>query len=144
MADDDLLSPNPQDDDPDDDGRAPTDQSTVDATRSTTARRQRVKQISEWEKAAEFWSRFLRDPAGGRILWNLLQSLHVFDDEQFACGPNGFPQPEATWHARGQRDFGLRLYRTLIKHDREAVFALHDQYDPLFTRPKTARRPKAD
>jgi len=143
MGDDDA--PQPSDDDPEDDGTAPTEQATTDASKSTTLRKQRIKALTEWEKAREFWSRSLRDPVGGQILFNLLRELHVFEDAQFGCGPNGFPQPEATWHAAGQRDFGLRLYRTLIKHDREAVFALHDRFDPLFARPKTARKsPKAD
>jgi hypothetical protein len=136
MADEDLPSDDPEDD------AAPTEQPTTDASKTSTARKQRVKALSEWEKARDFWSRSLRDPAGGLILWGMLRDLHVFEDELFACGPNGFPQPGATEHARGQRDFGLRLYRTLIKFDREAVFALHDQFDPLFTRPKTARKPQ--
>jgi hypothetical protein len=135
MIDDDTPADEPEDDD-----AAPTEQPTSDASKSTTAKKQRIKQLTEWEKARDFWSRSLRDDAGGEIIWSLLKDLHVFDDEMFACGPNGFPQPEATWHARGQRDFGLRLYRTLVKFDRDAVFALHDRKDPLFTRPKTARK----
>jgi hypothetical protein len=139
MADDD-----PPSDIEDDDGTLPTGESTVDAANQTTAKRQRVKALKDWEQAREFWSRSLRDPVGGRILWNMLRDLHTFEDELFACGPNGFPNPGATDHARGQRDFGLRLYRTLVKFDREAVFALHDQFDPMFTRPKTARKPQRE
>jgi hypothetical protein len=137
-----MADEDPPPDDPEDDGSAPTEQPTSDAVKATTARRQRVKQLTEWEQARQFWSRSLRDPVGGQILFNILRDLHVFEDEQFACGPNGFPAPGATEHARGQRDYGLRLYRTLIKFDREAVFALHDQFDPLFARPKTARKPQ--
>ena len=134
-----IDDPNP-DDIADDDGTAPTEQPTSDATRTTTLKRQKINQLKDWEQARDFWSRSLRDPAGGKILWNMLRDLHVFEDELFACGPNGFPQPGATEHARGQRDFGLRLYRTLVKFDREAVFALHDHHDPLFARLKTARK----
>jgi hypothetical protein len=132
------------DDDPNDDGTAPTEQPTSDATKATTAHKQRVKALSEWEKARDFWSRSLRDRVGGPIIFDLLRSLGVFEDSKFACGPNGFPQPEATWHAMGQRDFGIRLYHTLVKHDREAIFALHDQLDHRFARPKTARKPRPE
>lgn len=131
-------------DDDDDDG-APTEQPTTDATKATSAKQQRIKQLTDREKAREFWSRVLRDPVGGLVIFNMLRDLHVFSDEHFACGPNGFPSVEATYHARGQRDFGLRLYRTLILHDREAVFALHDRHDSAFARPDTRRKkPKAE
>ena len=40
------------------------------------------------------------DPRGRQEMWGLLQAAHAFE-ERFACGPNGFPQVEATWfHAR--------------------------------------------
>lgn len=135
-----MIDDDAPDDPADDDGSAPTDQPTTSASNTTTARKQRVKAVKDWEQAREFWSRTLRDPTGGTILWNMLRDLHVFEDEQFACGPNGFPAPGATEHARGQRDFGMRLYRTLIRFDREAVFALHDQHDPFFAPPRTARK----
>ncbi len=142
MIDDDLLPQGGDDNDPDDDGSAPTEQPTTSATGTTTVRRQRVKQLTEQEHAREFWSRSLRDPIGGKIIFTMLRDLHAFEDERFACGPNGFPQPDATEYQRGQRDFALRFYRTLVCYDREAVFALHDQLDPFFAKPKTARKPQ--
>jgi len=128
-------------DDEEDDGTFPAEQPTVDATKSTTAHKQRVKQISEHEKLCAFWSSVLRNPTGQRVIWQMLTDLHTFEDERFGTGPNGFPAPEATLHARGQRDFGLRFYRTLVKFDREAVFAMHDAFDAAFAKPKL-RTPK--
>ncbi len=135
------------DDDPpeteDDDDSLPTEQPTASAVNQTTAKRQRAKQLTEQERARAWWSQALRDPIGGRIIWALLRDeMHVFSDEVFMSGPNGFPQPEATEYRRGQRDLGMRIYRTLVCYDREAVFALHDQLDPFFAKPKTARKPQ--
>jgi hypothetical protein len=122
-------------DDIEDDGTLPTEQPTVDAANVTTHARQQTKAIVRREKIRQFWSTALRDPIGAEVLWQLLIDLHTFE-ERFACGPNGFPQPEATWFAAGEQAVGLRLYRTFGNFDREALFALHDRFDPNFVKPK--------
>jgi len=104
---------------------------------------ERKKRIDvEAEQVRLFWSRTLRDPVGARVIWSMLTDLHAFE-ERFACGPNGFPQPEATWFEAGKQAFGLALYHKLAQCDREALFALHDLYDPRFAKPKPKRSRKS-
>lgn len=101
---------------------------------------ERRKRIDlEAEQIRLFWSRIMRNPIGARVVWQILTELHAFD-ERFACGPNGFPQPEATWFEAGKQSYGLALYQKLAVYDREALFALHDLYDPRFAKPKPSRR----
>lgn len=99
----------------------------------------RKHQEVQAEQVRLFWSRALRDPIGGLIVWQMLKDLHAFE-ERFACGPNGFPQPEATWFEAGRQSFGLALYHKLALYDREALLALHDRFDPAFAEPKPAKR----
>jgi len=134
--------PKPPNEEDDDDG-APAEQPTVDASNKTTHRSAQIKRIVEAEQVRRFWSNALRDPVGQRVLWQLLADLHTFE-ERFACGPNGFPQPEATWFAAGEQAVGLRLHRTFARHDREALFAMHDKFDPAFAQPKPPRRKRPE
>jgi hypothetical protein len=131
---DDELHPDIQDD-----GSLPTEQPTVDAANATTHARQKTRAVIEHEQVRAWWSNALRHPVGGKIIWGLLQDAHTFETKM-ACGPNGFPQSEATWYALGEQMFGQRLYRTLVLHDREALFALHDKFDSQFVKPKPARK----
>lgn len=135
----------PLPDELEDDGTLPTEQPTVDAASQTTLARQQRRQAITLEKVRGFWSMVLRDEIGAEVVWLLLRDLHTFEDERFGAAPGGVPDDRATDHARGQRDFGLRLYRTLVMHDREAVFAMHDKFDPAFTKPKsTARKRRSE
>lgn len=93
-------------------------------------------------KAREFWIRSLQDEVGRKVLWDLLESLGTFADN-FQCGPNGFPQPDATWFKAGQKAFGHRLYHTLILADRALVFTMHDEYDGNFARPGNKKRKRS-
>jgi hypothetical protein len=137
------MTDDPRDppDDEEDGGDSPAEHPTADATQSHSHRAQRIRQASAHEKVKAWWSAALRDPVGQQIIWQFLTDLHTFE-ERFACGPNGFPQPEATWFQAGRQDVGLRLHRTLAKFDREALFAMHDAFDPEFAKPKLPRSRK--
>lgn len=87
------------------------------------------------DQAADFWKACLATPIGRQEIWGLLQSCSTFED-RFACGPNGFPQPERTWFLAGEQAFGLRFYQSLLRMDRLGVLAMHDQCDPNFAKPK--------
>ncbi len=96
-----------------------------------TLRRTRKGQV----KDAEFWKGVLASETGRRIIWGLLQDAGTFQ-ERFACGPNGFPQVEATWFHAGSQAFGLRLYQSLAVIDRSGLFQMHDENDPRFAKPR--------
>lgn len=133
MSDDDLLS---EDSAP---GDAAGEQPTTSAADPKASQERRRKRDIEQEQARIFWSRVLRDAVGAREIWRLLKDLH-FQEERFACGPTGFPQPEATWFHAGEQAAGQRLYQMLARQDREAVLAMHDQFDPVFAADKPQRK----
>lgn len=93
------------------------------------------KRLSKAQLAKRESERFWRDvfatEVGRREMWALLRDTGALTVE-FSCGPNGFPQPEATWFKTGQREFGLRLYRSWLRLDRDGVFAMHEDNDPDF------------
>ena len=95
------------------------------------------------DKAGDFWKRVFADPIGRQEMWALLTAAHAFE-ERFACGPNGFPQTEATWFHAGEQSLGLRLYRSWAKIDREGVFKMHDEHDPRYSRPVPQRSIKQE
>jgi hypothetical protein len=114
-----------------DDEPAPPPQDNAGSGREL--RRKRTRSRAELKESEEFWQRVFADPVGRREGWRLLQAGHCFE-ERFACGPNGFPQTEATWFHAGEQAFVMRLYQTLMLRDRAGVFVMHDEHDARFSR----------
>lgn len=108
----------------------------ADPTEMRIAREKRDERMSDAER---FWRGVLADPVGRREVWGLLQSAHTFE-ERFACGPNGFPQPEATWFHAGEQSWGQRLYQRLQFLDREGTWLMLDEHDSRYARPAPAKR----
>lgn len=94
-------------------------------------RKRRVTQKMRERDDVRFLQDILKDEAGRRFLWRILEAAHTFE-ERFACGPNGFPQVEATWFEAGIQSFGQRLYQTWLRTDPAAVAAMHRENDPRF------------
>ena len=132
-ADDELPLDEPQDDE---------QQQPSAAATPRAARKQRDTARLRKKQTDQFWIAALGDEIGRRAVWELFVSAHTFE-ERFACGPNGFPQPEATWFQAGEQAFGLRLYQTLLVLDRVGVGIMHDEHDPRFKRPAAGTK-KAD
>lgn len=132
MTDDDP----PQDDDEPE--LAPADQSTVESgtKRGRESQQRRIKR--EAKEADDYWRKQLADPIGRRELWRLVcgsLGAHAFET-RFAAGPAGIPDQYATWHAKGEQDFGLRLYHNWLRLDPISVAAMHAENDPRFARKK--------
>jgi hypothetical protein len=128
------------DDEPDDesdDEAGPDEQPPVVETAADPKRIRKRKLTAQFLKrqADEFWRDVLSTEVGRREIWRLLADAHAFE-ERFACGPNGFPQPEATWFHAGEQAFGLRFYLTLQQRARELVMQMHDEFDPRFPKRK--------
>ena len=100
------------------------------------------KQERQDLEAREFWKSALKHPVGRRELWRILDSAHTFE-ERFACGPNGFPQPEATWFHAGEQALGQRVFMSWQKFDPQGVFAMQQEHDPRFAKPKQPKRKRA-
>lgn len=128
-----------EDDLTNEDDLAVTEQPTVDAGSARGVRSRKREIDRERREGDDFWRRMLNDPIGRRELWRMLADLHTFE-VRFACGPNGFPQPEATWFQLAEYAYGQRLYLSWSRIDRAAVFMMHDEHDPRFAKPKAPRK----
>jgi hypothetical protein len=113
-----------------------------DAGESAFYERKLNKQEREQLEARKFWKAAFSTPVGRRELWGILQATHAFE-ERFACGPNGFPQTEATWFHAGQQAFGQRLFLSWQVFDPEGVFLMQQEHDARFARPKPQKRRRA-
>ncbi len=132
MSDDDLLPEDPETDQPFDAG----DAAQVESRKTT-------QKLVERE-AVRFWEGVFGHPVGRREMWLLLAAAKPFDPS-FQCGPNGFPQPEATWFIAGQQALGLRMYQTWLSKFPLLVMEMHKENDPRFMpAPKKPRRKKDD
>ncbi len=119
-------------------------QPTDDASNLQTVRGKRQKQLQSNAEIIIFWRSLLSQAIGRKVLWDFLNNqCHIFED-RFACGPNGFPDPQATWFHAGAKSVGERLYRTLLRTDLDNVHLMHREYDSSFADPRPIRRKKAD
>lgn len=110
------------------------EQPVLDNAGSPAAVRKRITRTKlQAKEGAAFWRTALSTRAGRRELYLLLQNARTFDTP-FACGPTGFPQPEASWWQAGQHDLGQRLFLSWQRIDRDAVFLMLDENDPRFSR----------
>lgn len=69
--------------------------------------------------------------AGRKFIWGILSEAHVFEIE-FACGPNGAPQGEATFFKLGEQMLGQRLYQTWHAKFPEQVMLMLKENDHRF------------
>jgi len=93
----------------------------------------------ERREADVFWGGVLADPVGRRELWRIIAGAggaHAFET-QFPAGQVGFPDPNAAWYARGEQDFGLRLYHALLVRNAHAVALMHQENDTRFQSSKS-------
>ena len=110
----------------------PQFQSAVDEDEAK--RREDIRKNQELENK-RWLKRALAHAAGRRMLWGILAEAGTFE-ERYGFGPNGHPNPEATWSYRGQKDFGLRLYHSWLALDPEGIVSLLREFHPHFPRPK--------
>lgn len=97
----------------------------------------------EARESNNYWRAQLADPIGRRELWRLIANgdgAHAFETK-FATGPQGVPNEYATWYAKGEQDWGLRLYHRWLGLDPVAVAKMHAENDSRFANPA---RPKGD
>ena len=116
-----------------------TTESAADPKRVTKTRARRKKAEDE---AADFWRACLANEVGRREIWNVLTTAHTFE-VRFGCGPNGFPQPEATWLNLGEQLLGQRFYEMLQRIDPQGALLMRAEHDPAWQKPKPQRKPKS-
>ena len=125
MEDDDDIPPF-------EDGTEENEEIQPNAASPAAVKRRQSKQKLQIRDENNFWKSVFADPIGRRAMWNLLQETKI-NETVFACGPNGFPQPEATWFNLGKQELGHRLLRSWTLIDRDGVFAMQDENDPAFS-----------
>jgi len=108
-----------------------TEQPTVDAGNPAAIKKRKLTQKILDREEARFWQGVFENEIGRRCMWKLLNEGHPFE-ERFACGPNGFPQTEATWFHAGEQALALRLYQTWLARFPLAVMAMHQEHDHRF------------
>jgi hypothetical protein len=124
------------DEDPPDTADEPQpDTGHVDAADPVVHRKRLTKAALRHRDVQRFWQQVFSDPIGRSEMWGILEQAGTFAD-RFGVGPNGFPQPEASWFHMGQKSLGLRLFQSWQALTREGVLLMQDENDPRFTRPK--------
>lgn len=101
---------------------------------AASPRRQRGKKMDAEVRRREtdaFWRRCLSEPIGRRAIYEFLQTAR-YKQTTFACGPNGFPQPEATWFQAGERSVAERLADSLMVLDLPGFSLMLAENDPRF------------
>ena len=115
------------------------EEATVDAADKASIREQKRRHKRGQDDATDFWRAVFATPIGRREVWKLLhEDMHSFET-RFGAGPNGTPDPYATWYQRGQQDLGLRLYQRWMAIEPTAVVVMHQENDPRFVKPKRRR-----
>lgn len=102
-----------------------------DAADPKQADRKRRRKRKASDEAAEFWQGIFATEIGRRELWGLLEA-GGFSTTRFDCGPNGFPQPEATWFHAGEHALVHRFYDSWEILDYDGVRLMRREHDGRF------------
>ena len=106
-------------------------------------RRRRKRIDNEYEQASKFWRDVFSTTVGRREMWGLLKATQPDGnpfDPSFPCGPNGFPQPEATWFRAGQYALGQTIWQSWLRLAPDAAVLMLQENDPRFIQPR--KRPR--
>lgn len=121
MIDDDNLPTEPDD-------RLPEPDDVGDRRR---VERKRAKADREREEEDGFWRSCLATAVGRRALFRQFQQEGLWE-QPFACGPNGFPQPDATWFKAGRQSLIRDLHTRLQHLDHGAIYDMLCENHPGF------------
>lgn len=135
------MSDRPEDDDSEFSETEPEPVETRDLTDPKKERQHRDRLKREAQETASLIRSIMNDKVGRRWMWRKIAvEAHAFNTE-FACGPNGFPQTQATWYAFGQQQLGLKNYQELMMAvDPEYIRLMHSENDPRFIELKAQRK----
>ena len=125
MSDEDFVEP----DDELDEG--PAAQPTVAASGRLSKREIAKRQRLEDAQATAFWHGVMANEVGRREMWKIIASCHIFAP-RFGCGPNGFPQPEASFFEAGRQDVGRSIREMLLFREPGLTIDMHREHDPRY------------
>ena len=101
----------------------------IENPRQTERKRARLEREADEEN--EFWRQALATKVGRRAFYKMFQQGGLWSTP-FAVGPNGFPQPEATWFKAGEQAVIARIHDKFQLLDHGAVFTMLRENDPRF------------
>lgn len=110
------------------------------------ADRKHHRRIKDSAKRAEagsaaFWAGVFDSETGRREMWDILAVSGAFRERFVTAGPQGFPQPEATWCNAGEQRLGFRLYLSWLRRCPDGVHKmLMENHADLRPPPKLPRR----
>lgn len=130
--------PNEDDDDQADD----TPAQTVNLSDPKSVRRARDRNKREVQEEESFWRAVLNDKVGRRVMYRFFTEQCHGHAPPFACGPNGFPNPQATWFQAGQYALGQYLHQRWMLQDPDGLKLMMDEHDPRFIQKQADRRRK--
>jgi hypothetical protein len=111
------------------------EQPAVDAGNPVAVRRRKKQLKFDKQDSVNFWKLVFSTPVGRREMFGMLRATH-WSEIKFACGPNGFPQPDATWFAAGEQSVGDRFFISWLIMDPENVLLMLRENDHRFAEVK--------
>lgn len=98
--------------------------------RQRTARKQ-SKIDREQDEDDRHWKQQLASKIGRRAIYRMFAQAKLWETP-FAVGPNGFPQPDATWFQAGQRELVRGIHNKLQILDHASVYLMMCENHPDF------------
>lgn len=120
---------------------SPTMQPTVDVATKRGRTRQERELVTQEQERTVLWRTILSTVVGRREIWNILAAAHPFEIK-FGLGPSGVPDPQATFMAMGEQQFGLRWFFKLQVLAPGEVAQMLLENDPRFKKVETPSRTK--
>jgi hypothetical protein len=103
-------------------------------------RKKKLTLAAERRESEEFWRKTFSSRSGRAEMWRIVSKTLFLRDETFACGPNGFPHPDATWYRAGAQDAARRLLEFWQILDFEGVHMMLCENDPRYANAKPPRK----
>lgn len=118
-------------DDPED-----LDNQRIDADIDNEVEQQRVaRKLNKIEREQveedKHWRQQLASKIGRRAIYRMFEQAKMWETP-FAVGPNGFPQPDATWFQAGQRELARGIHDKFQLLDHAMVYLMLVENDPRF------------
>ena len=130
IDDDDPLEPDANEEIPE----QPEDEPDNAADGRKVKRRER-RLDRERREGEEFWRGIFASEVGRREMWAILSASGI-RAERFGAGPNGFPDPNATWFRLGVQTVARELLDNWQVKDFEGVHMMLREHDPRFAKAK--------
>ncbi len=129
--DDDPQAPEIEDGD---EGGEPEPGTPDNAADPKRLKKQARKAELDAREAEDFWRTVFGSAVGRREMWRILQASG-YTEARFGAGPNGFPDPYATFFRAGVQSVSAHLVDQWTIRDFDGVRMMRIEHDPRFPKP---------